>query len=146
MRRQITFVTTMMIAALICGGIAYAVGSANAPSDKEARAIERAAYVSSVASSHKVAYREAKRSGRQKGLEQGIRTGRTKGTTDGRRDGERKREEEAAAQQAAVPEGIPGLAPGETLPPIPDGANEPNPAELCAQAPLSAEQLGYYCP
>lgn len=145
-RRSSLIAVSVVVVALVCGGVAYVIGASNAPSTADAQTQERKAYVTALAGSREDAYTAARISGRREGLEQGAKLGRVKGSRTGRQDGERARAEEAAAQEAATPEGIPGLVPGETLPPIPDGADEPNPEELCAQAPLSAEQLGYYCP
>ena len=86
------------------------------------------------------------------GLEAGTRQGRRAAFREGRKAGASAGSSDADAKLAEIAEaeaarGIPStLAPGEYLPPIPPGANEPNPTELCNQAPISAAELGYSCP
>ena len=135
-----------MVVSLICGGFAYAIGASGTPGLDEAQSAKQQSNVSARAESRDAAFKDAKVSGRREGLGAGMKTGRRVGAEAGRRAGDRERAAVAAREQTSAPQVIPGLFPGETLPPIPDGADEPNPAELCAQAPRSAEQLGYYCP
>ena len=134
--------------ALLIGIGGYGVGASTAPTPEEAAEVERDRFRDARERALRSSFVEAKarglRAGAKKGRDAALRKGRTAGGSAGSSDADI---ELAAIAEEEAAKGIPSdLAPGEYLPPIPPGATEPNPTELCNQAPISAAALGYSCP
>lgn len=140
-----------ILAVILVGAIAgfggYLLGHGEASTKNDAKTGNREAFRVAFKSSFPDALESGENRGRKIGLKRGQREGEKQGTERGRSIGSDDVAEEQArlaAEAAAAAEAT--AAQAEVLPPIPDGADEPNPTELCESAPTTAAAAGYYCP
>lgn len=133
---------------LISGAGGYLLGTSRAPTFREAGEVERLSFRKASANAFAESFERAQIRGARAGTKRGRAVGRSRGQEAGQSAGSGDAEVRLAEiAESQEPSGIPSpFASGEILPPIPAGANEPNPTELCNQAPISAAELGYSCP
>lgn len=138
-------IAAVFLVGVIAGLGGYLLGHSGAPNMDDARTEQREAFRVAFRSSFPNALDRGEVKGRKLGLKRGQRKGERQGTRRGNTVGsENVSEEQARLAAEAVTEEA--AAQAEVLPPIPDGADEPNPAELCEAAPVSAAEFGYSCP